>query len=77
MIGIASNKNALSMWLVAGPEVSRLMDEFQFSINACKKFESLYKHEDSLTVRKTFYDKKCFCETHLTVEIHFWGIVNT
>lgn len=54
-IGLTENPRALARWMVAGPEISRIVSEFESQLKADSK-EDLKHHDQSLAVQKSFRD---------------------
>ena len=46
-IGITENEQALRRWMVSGPEISRLLEQYQQGTENLKKSESMKHHEES------------------------------
>ena len=56
-IGLTEDSAALRRWMVAGPEISRLVGEFESSIGLGRDTNSEKHHEDSPTAQKDFWNK--------------------
>lgn len=52
-VGLTENEAALRRWMVAGPEVARVVKEFEVSFEA-KKTTSTEHHEQTLSIQKSF-----------------------
>ena len=57
IIGITGNEGALDRWIMSGPEVSRLLNEFHSSVEDFKNCKDMTKHhEESATTQISFRD---------------------
>lgn len=54
-IGLTEDPSALRRWTVAGPEVSRLLAEYENSAGSKTKVNNLQHHEQNLTTQRAFY----------------------
>ena len=53
-IGLTENNSSLAKWLITGPEISRMIEEFE-SMNSVPEFGSVLEHHDSnLSAQKPF-----------------------
>ena len=53
-VGLTENPQALERWLIAGPEISRLVLEYDDSFKSLKSKSLTRHHEQYLTVQKKF-----------------------
>ena len=56
-IGLTEDPSALRRWMVSGPEVSRLVDEFERSSGLSHFTSDERHHEDSTPTQKDFFEK--------------------
>lgn len=53
-IGLTENDASLAKWLITGPEISRMIEEFE-TMNSLPEFDSVLEHHDSnLSAQKRF-----------------------
>lgn len=53
-VGLTENPVAFARWMVAGPEMARLLKEFEINFLKEKECENYLHHEQSLSTQKTF-----------------------
>ena len=58
IIGITGNESALNRWIMSGPEVSRLLNQFHSSVEDFKNSKDMTKHheESATTTQISFRD---------------------
>ena len=53
-VGLTENPHALERWMVAGPEISRLIQEFESSFQISESKKSNLHHEQNLITQNKF-----------------------
>jgi hypothetical protein len=56
-VGLTQNPSALRRWMVCGPEMARLIEEFQASIDRTGTVSDLRHHEQTKSTQRTFYSQ--------------------
>lgn len=56
-IGLTEDPSALRRWMVSGPEISRVIDEFETVVNPHKSSEVSKHHEDTVPSQKVFLEE--------------------
>ena len=56
-VGVTEDPAALRHWMVAGPEVTRLLADYEEVSGKKEAASSVRHHEQNLTAQKTFFDK--------------------
>ena len=54
IVGLTEDPQALERWLVAGPEISQLIFEFEYSIQSLESQTSKRHHKQNPNTQKTF-----------------------
>ena len=56
-VGLTENPSALRRWMVSGPEIARIINEFEASmVTECTETEQSEKHhEDTKSLQSLFY----------------------
>ena len=57
-IGITEDASALRRWMVAGPEVSRLVVEYESLVGAKDADETVRHHDQTEHAQRTFFEKE-------------------
>ena len=55
-IGLTEDPSALRHWMVAGPEISRIVDEFETAIGRSQQMSDDKHHEDTTVSQKAFFE---------------------
>lgn len=56
-VGLTQNPTALRRWMVSGPEMARLIEEFQASMERPEKGPDLRHHEQTRSTQMTFFNQ--------------------
>ncbi len=56
-VGLTQNPTALQRWMVSGPEMARLIEEFQTSIEKDELESDRRHHEQTGSTQKTFFNQ--------------------
>ena len=56
-VGLTENPSALMRWMIAGPEISRMIEEFEATANTTATANT-YHHEQTLNVQ-SFFCQRC------------------
>ena len=61
-VGLTQNPSALRRWMVSGPEMARLVEEFQASIEKPETKSDVRNHEQTKSTQMTFFNQvKALC----------------
>ena len=56
-VGLFQNEDALTKWMVSGPEIARILAEFDASLCTINRQEDMCHHDQSKGVQKDFVEK--------------------
>jgi hypothetical protein len=59
-IGLTEKPSALERWMIAGPEIARLINEFEADVDDTTSHTSLKHHEQTPSTQKTFLKDPLF-----------------
>ena len=56
-IGLAENADALLRWMITGPEVARVIEEFEIACGDTTTTDEIHHHEQTSDTQCTFFNK--------------------